>query len=1545
MVLCSAVAPQAVFAQAPSLEQKQTLPTQLLTNQDYSSNEVNVSKLTTPAPKDNYTLEVKGKFKSGTGRGLDIVANDATGHGFRVSMDANSLNWNNPLNTLTPLSATDNTKSRTLRFAVKDKNVNIYEDGYFLATRPLEVIQESITAVDNDKPNVNPEVIPAEYWGSNTKPAPTSKGWYILNDGAEVSSWPAARFENSPSTQKLVNQDGSQFEGNFFFVRWDGDALLNYQYVYEVELAANTTYKFSMDCAYWSNKTAGSRMTAKVSDNKLISSTIATHSFGTSSAKKLIPGSFTFTTTHAGKYYIALTGERALFAIANLKLTAENSGNMMEYAVPATWTDKPSAADMGWNIMNGTDQVTSWPNARYETSPATKVLNADGSAFEGNHFLVRWDGNATKNYYYTYPVYLQAGVKYELDLDAASYSNFKYNDGAEQVQGMRVLVSADADISSSIAKATVYTGNNDKKLAHGKLSFTPEKSGQYYVALRGAWGLFAVANMSLTGQVAEPMILIGKNYEGEAAVEVESATYDSSDAFAPTEKTGEATSLDLSDAGDVQKGYLFNSTINVSGKTNLHLIAETTPYENSTVNLKDDDAWLYFDYVKPSKVISDYLSTIKINGQAAESGVNCRVALWDNGAVVIPNGPAYDKKALVAYDGENFTGNSKEFEIETYHNNLGEWDNKIKSFKLKKGYMATLANNANGTGYSRVFIANDHDLEISTLPEGMENFVSFIRVFRWNWPSKKGKASGYGDKDNLNVTCFYDWNVGGKSDDPDIEYTPIRQNLGWPGWNDINNKKNVTHLLGCNEPDRPDQANCTVDQVLEMWPEMLKSGLRLGSPAPSSIYTWVGTFFNELEKLGYRCDFAVTHIYEENLNANSLVDRVKSLSTKGKGRPVWITEWNNGANWTGEWWPTAKGPKCDADSNPILDENGNTTEVSRPLSAENAEKNRKFMASVLPALDKCDLLERYFEYDWVQDARALVLNGKLTPAGKVYGAHKAALAYTEQDSKPWELWKICPPFPIQSIDKDFRNITIKWYDHNGETGKKYVLERKMDDETEFKAYKEFYLGKDYQAGETVVFTEAIPCTSTVTYRIKALSYKDTESEYSREKTFTRDAAVAAPTLKGEAISTSIIKLSWDKVSGANSYRIERADSENGEYKVVADNLTTNEYEDKDLKVNTTYYYRAYSLNSAAERPASEVISVKTKAFAVPEDIQGLRASGGANSVSLRWQFAYDTYYKVLRSDKENGSYVTVADKVDGISYFDEGLTNGQTYYYKVLPYNEAGEGNVSAVLSATPEAGKYMHLSFDENTGNVAYDEWGGNDGQLLNAASFTEGRNDGYAAKLSKASKSYVELPKGAVSRLGDFTIAAWIKLPSNGGRLFDFGSGTGAFMMGAVKGSSLRYKITCAKGVFDCTAPMPWVWSSTEWNHFVMTQKGKEVKFYLNGELTAEATNEAEVCPKDLGMTTQNWLGRSQWSSDAYCDHIYDDFRIYNYAIDADNVKSLFEDKEVVTGITQLEDRSNSVRTESVYDLMGRKVSDSSKNIKTKGIYIQKGKKFVIK
>lgn len=1360
--LCSVVS--ASFAQAPALEKKDVLPVTLLTGKSYSATFVDVSRLSTPVPGEAYTLEVKGRYVSGDGRGLDVMANDATGMGFRVSMDASTLNWTNPVTTSSALSSTDNTKLRTLRFAVKDGKVNVYEDGYYVATRQLETISESVSQTFGD--DINPDVVPATW--SGTKPTPLSKGWYLVNDGAEVTSWPNARYENDNKKFAMKNPDGSDYSGSFFFIRWDSNTLKTYKYAYPVELEANTTYEFSMDAAFWDNNGA-TNITAQIySDKMLTGKALGSHVFKTSNSS---------------------TGKRHFYA--------------------------------------------------------------------------------------------------------------------------------------------------------DKFLFTTTEAGTYYIALSSGWSMYAIKNLQLHKVLKEasPVILIGKDYEGEASLSVESATFDETGAYAPATLSGDPTTINYSDAGEVNRGFFFNTTATVSGKTNLHLTAEQTPFESSTIDLQGDDAWLYFDYVKPSCVISDWLESVKIGGVKAENGVNCRVTMWANGAVVIPNGPAYDKCALVAYKGENYTGDSKEFEINTYHNNLGEWDNNIRSFKLKKGYMATLANNANGTGYSRVFIAADEDVEVPVMPEGMEEFVSFVRVFRWNYTSKKGKANGYGQKDQLNITCNYDWNVGGKSDDPDVEYSPIRQNLGWPSWNDINSKQGVTHLLGCNEPDRPDQSNASVDAVIEMWPEMLKSGLRLGSPAPSSVWVWNGDFFNLIEQLGYRCDFAVAHIYEENKNGASLVDRIKTLSEKGKGRPVWITEWNNGANWTNEYWPTAKGPKCDANSNIIYNEDGSTTEVTRPLSKENAEKQRKFMEEALPVLDKCDLLERYFEYDWVQDCRALVIGGELTPAGKVYGEHKAALSYHKMD-RPWEAWKICPPFPLLDIDKDYRNITVRWYDHNGETGKKYVLERRMDDEADFTTCREFILGTDYEAGETIKFTEAIPCNTKVEYRIKALSYRDTESQYSRVKTFTRDAAVSAPVLKGEAISTKIIALSWDKVDGAKAYRIERSVNKTEGFEVVADNLTTTEWKDESLQPNTTYFYRGYSLNSAAERPASEVFEVKTKAFAVPEAMEQVHVSAGSGSASLRWAFAYDTYYRVMRADEENGEFNVIAEDVDATKFVDVNLKNGHTYYYKVQPWNEAGSGDETAVFEATPEAGKYMHLAFNENEGSISYDEWGASDGVFINSAVFDEGRNGGYAAKLTKKSKSYIDLGKGAVSRLEDFTIATWIKLLGGKGRVFDFGSGTGIFMIAAAGGSNMKYKITCEKGAFDFTVPMKW--STTDWNHVVITQKGAEMKIYLNGELAGEGNNEKLIYPKDMGETTQNWLGRSQWAQDAYCDHVYDDFRIYDRAISDDDVKTLFADGELIfnDSSTGIEDVKTDVPTvKGIYNINGMKVNKPGK-----GIYIIDGKKKLI-
>jgi hypothetical protein len=49
--------------------------------------------------------------------------------------------------------------------------------------------------------------------------------------------------------------------------------------------------------------------------------------------------------------------------------------------------------------------------------------------------------------------------------------------------------------------------------------------------------------------------------------------------------------------------------------------------------------------------------------------------------------------------------------------------------------------------------------------------------------------------------------------------------------------------------------------------------------------------------------------------------------------------------------------------------------------------------------------------------------------------------------------------------------------------------------------------------------------------------------------------------------------------------------------------------------------------------------------------------------------------------------------------------------------------------------------------------------------------------------------------------------------------------------------------------------------------------------------------LSPASLGSTTRNWLGRSQYSADAYLDGQLDDFRIFNRALSAAEILALFQ------------------------------------------------------
>lgn len=412
---------------------------------------------------------------------------------------------------------------------------------------------------------------------------------------------------------------------------------------------------------------------------------------------------------------------------------------------------------------------------------------------------------------------------------------------------------------------------------------------------------------------------------------------------------------------------LTSTTVTVTGSSELRITAAVNPIPGSTIQLAGPDAWLRFTAIKPSAVNASLLGQLRIDGAAAVPNTNCRLAQYGDGAVVIPHGATF--RPLEVFDGPSFTGESSALLPHVAYSdaNFG-LANRVTSLRLKRGYTVTLAQNANGSGVSRNYVAQDGDLQVPLLPSDLDDTVSFIRVFPWRWTTKKGIGGNI--ESGLQTGWGYNWNID-RNSSLDWEYVPIRQSRWWPNLGQNWQSRGACHLLGYNEPDSADQANITVGDALWSWPDLLGTGLRVGSPAPTDGgLNWLYSFVDGADAANLRVDFVAVHYYrcfnpsDPQGAANQMYNFLKGVHDR-TGRPVWVTEWNNGANWTG----------CGDPS------------FAQQSAAVNA---------MMDMMEAAPFVERYALYNWVEDVRRLKWDdGSLTGAGGVYRDKPSGLSHQQ----------------------------------------------------------------------------------------------------------------------------------------------------------------------------------------------------------------------------------------------------------------------------------------------------------------------------------------------------------------------------------------------------------------------------------------------------------------------------------------------------------------------------------------------------------------------
>ena len=200
---------------------------------------------------------------------------------------------------------------------------------------------------------------------------------------------------------------------------------------------------------------------------------------------------------------------------------------------------------------------------------------------------------------------------------------------------------------------------------------------------------------------------------------------------------------------------------------------------------------------------------------------------------------------------------------------------------------------------------------------------------------------------------------------------------------------------------------------------------------------------------------------------------------------------------------------------------------------------------------------------------------------------------------------------------------------------------------------------------------------------------------------------------------------------------------------------------------------------------------------------------------------------------------------------------------------------------------------FDEAIGTTSSDLSGNCNTATMVGATFSSGVTGNAATMNGKG--QYVRLPAGIVSTLIDFSIAAWVRVNVSQpfDRLFDFGSGTNQYMYFTPSSPGRGFGISintpnAEQDVYETTA-LP----SGRWQHVAITLQGSTGTLYISGVQVQQVTT-LTLTPARLGVTMQNWLGRSQFPADPYFNGQIDNFRIYNRALSPAEVDQLFVSQE---------------------------------------------------
>lgn len=410
-----------------------------------------------------------------------------------------------------------------------------------------------------------------------------------------------------------------------------------------------------------------------------------------------------------------------------------------------------------------------------------------------------------------------------------------------------------------------------------------------------------------------------------------------------------------------------SGSVTIGDDAYLELTSDNPFSENTQFDLLSGIGWIKLPGVATGVLLSEHLTQFYSNGQQADYPSNFRIDnYYHRGCLVRRNDP--DVQPLRVFDQTQMNGTPEYLQVDEIYKGdelPGQMNNNVHSFVLKRGFMATMAQNEDGNGLSKVFIASEEDVIVPEMPDLLNGVVSFIRIVPWNWVAKKGIG---GNVTGLHETWYYNWGLTGSSN--------IQREIAPMAWGHngasnqsvqtVINNKYVTHFMAFNEPDNcNDQSGqwynmCQTDVAVERYRLLMKSGLRMVSPGTREEHAldWLKEFYIKATERDLRIDVIAIHWYDwggnpantPNANPQNVFNRFKNYLTnvyEYYELPIWITEFNANIH-------------------------------------RNTEVHEGFLELAIPYLESLDYIERYAWFQPFSDAANYYENGEYTDVGLYY---------------------------------------------------------------------------------------------------------------------------------------------------------------------------------------------------------------------------------------------------------------------------------------------------------------------------------------------------------------------------------------------------------------------------------------------------------------------------------------------------------------------------------------------------------------------------------